>query len=120
MINRKAKIGIFGEQKAVEYLENKGYEILERNWRYKQDEIDIIAKSGTWLVFAEVKTRTSSEYGKPYEAVDARKEKAMIRAADAYIKEKSIDENIRFDIVSVLVSEDEDVFIEHIEFAINM
>jgi len=73
-----------------------------------------------WLVFVEVKTRTGLSFGRPYEAVDSRKEKAMIRAADAYINEYNIDENIRFDIVSVLVSDTRDVLVEHIEFAITM
>ena len=120
MTNHGAKIGNFGEQIAVEYLENKGYAILDRNWRHKQDEIDIVARSGMWLVFVEVKTRTGTAFGKPYEAVDGRKEKAMIRAAEAYINVKQLDENIRFDIISVLVSEENDFLIEHIEFAITM
>lgn len=118
MNDSRAKLGIFGEQEASNYLIHKGYEIITRNWRHKQDEIDIVARHKMWVVFVEVKTRSGTAYGKPYEAVDARKRNAMIRAAEAYIKENNIEENVRFDIISVLVSEQKDVLIEHIEFAI--
>ncbi|PLW92747.1 MAG: YraN family protein [Marinilabiliales bacterium] len=114
------ELGKYGEELAVNYLSRKGYEILDRNWRHKQDEIDIVTRIGMWLVFVEVKTRSGNAYGKPYESVDNRKEKAMIRAAEAYIEEKELDENIRFDIISVLVSGEDDVLIEHIEFAISL
>ena len=114
----KAALGKFGEEKAATYLIEKEYEIITRNWRHKQDEIDIVAKKGIWVVFVEVKTRSGVTYGKPYEAVDARKEKAMLRAAEAYIEENEVEENVRFDIISILVSDQEDVLIEHIEFAI--
>lgn len=114
----KAELGKFGEEKAAIYLIEKDFEIIAQNWRHKQDEIDIIAKKENWVVFVEVKTRSGTAYGKPYEAVDARKEKAMLRAADAYIEENEIEENVRFDIISILVSDQEDVLIEHLEFAI--
>ncbi len=116
----KKELGKYGEEAAKKYLINKGYQILHRNWRFKQDEIDIIAKKAQWLIFIEVKTRTSTAFGKPHEFVDSRKENALIRAADAYVHENKIDENIRFDIISILVSSQKDILINHIEFAIRM
>lgn len=120
MDNSSAKLGKYGEAKALEFLKTKNFIIHECNWRYKKDEIDIVAERKGWFVFVEVKTRSGTAYGKPWEAVDERKEKAMIRAAEAYISEKNLDVNIRFDIISIVVYEDENILIEHIENAISL
>ena len=93
------KIGSFGETAAAKYLEYKGYEIIERNYRLKCGEIDIIAKDEETLVFAEVKTRKSDEYGAAAEFVDYKKQQRIRRTAVSYAKSDSVD--MRFDVVEV-------------------
>ena len=75
-----------GEQIAAELLEKKGFKIIQRNWKMGHLEMDIIAGNKTELVFAEVKTRTSTFRGRPEEAVDILKQRRMVAAANAYIK----------------------------------
>lgn len=105
-----------GEEIAVKYLTDKGYEILERNWRNRHKEVDIIAKDGKELVFVEVKTRKSNNYGEPSLAVNKQKQRLLVSAANAYIFGKNLDMDTRFDIISILMK-DEDPIIEHIEDA---
>lgn len=105
-----------GEQLAVEFLQEKGYQILECNWRFQKAEVDIIAQHNNVLVVIEVKTRSSLAFENPKEAVTLKKQKHIVRAADAYIQQKEIDLECRFDIVSVLLNK-EKTEIEHIEEA---
>lgn len=93
--------GKLGEDLAAQFLINKGYIILERNWRSHHKEVDIIALDGKTLVIVEVKTRKSNEYGLPDLAVDKRKQRLLISAANVYILSHSIDLEARFDIVSI-------------------
>ena len=109
-------LGKLGEELAVQYLVDKGYEILERNWHNIHKEIDIIAKDGKFLVIVEVKTRQSDEYGEPDLAVTKRKQRMLIAAANAYITRKGLDTETRFDIISIFFKDNEPV-IEHIEDA---
>ena len=108
--------GKLGEELAVNYLIEKGYEILERNWRNIHKEIDIIAKDGTDLVIVEVKTRQTDEYGDPDVAVTKQKQWRLISAANAYVFQNRLDINTRFDIISIIFKDGEPV-IEHIEDA---
>ena len=94
--------GKLGEELAVNYLIGKGYEILERNWHNIHKEVDIIAKDGQFLVFVEVKTRRSNEYGEPDLAVTKRKQRMLIAAANAYITRNKLDVETRFDIISII------------------
>ena len=110
------ELGKMGEDLAVQYLTDKGYEILERNWRNIHKEIDIIAKEGDDLVIVEVKARQTDEYGEPDIAVTKRKQRMLIAAANAYITRKGLDVETRFDIVSIVFKDGEPV-IEHIEDA---
>jgi putative endonuclease len=96
--------GLNGEQIAGAYLAGKGYTILESNWRFQHAEIDVIAKKGGILVIAEVKTRKSNFLGEPEEFVNRQKQKHLIRAANAYIEKNNLDMEVRFDIVSVLIT----------------
>lgn len=93
--------GDFGERLAATYLEQKGYAIVERNYRYRRAEIDIIAQKENLLLFVEVKARTNKHYGYPEEAVDNKKAAMIVMAADQYIYEKQWEFDIRFDIVSI-------------------
>ena len=110
------ELGKLGEALAVAYLENKGYQILERNWRSGHKEIDIIALYDTVLVVVEVKTRKSDDYGEPDLAVGAYKQRMLIWAADAYVRYKNLDVDVRFDIISIVITEGEPE-IEHLEDA---
>lgn len=93
-----------GEEKACEYLIEKNYDIIERNFSCSQGEIDIIAfdKTKLELVFIEVKTRTNKQYGEPIDAVDLPKQKHIYRVAQYYIYSHKIKEtNLRFDVIEV-------------------
>lgn len=83
MRNKRA-IGTDYEQKAVQYLENMGYRILEQNFRCKMGEIDLVARDGEYLVFVEVKYRADGKMGQPQEAVDFRKQHRICKAASYY------------------------------------
>jgi putative endonuclease len=106
-------IGKAGEALAQKYLKDKGYTILETNWRHGKDEIDIIATDGKFLVIAEVKTRQSNRLGEPEVSVNRDKQRFLVRAADAYIQRKNIGLETRFDIISILMK-NENATINHI------
>ena len=114
MFNNKLKGGT-GEGLAVKYLEKKGYEILEKNFKTKVGEIDIVAATERCLIFVEVKARQSDEYGEPAEAVTAAKQKKISQVASQFItKYRYFDCNVRFDIIEVRLDKKE---INHIENA---
>jgi putative endonuclease len=98
----KMQTGLNGEQKAAEHLISKGYKILERNYRHKRAEIDLIAEKDDWLIFVEVKTRSSSYFGFPEEFVDTHKKGMIFYAADHYMYTKDWEGNVRYDIISIL------------------
>ena len=93
-----------GEEIALEYLRRRGYAILERNYRCRFGEIDLVAKEGQTIVFVEVKSRRSVSCGIPAEAVGPAKQKKMAAVALCYLQEKRLhDRAARFDVVSVLM-----------------
>lgn len=106
MKNRRI-IGTEYEQKAAEYLTLQGYQILERNFRCRQGEIDLIAKEGEWLVFIEVKYRKTAGSGEPLEAVNQRKQEKIYQAARYYLHHFYYGQEIvcRFDVVAILGEE---------------
>ena len=91
-----------GENLAASFLLQKGYEIVDRNWRYGPKEIDIVARDGDTMVFVEVKTRSTLAFELPQEAVTKKKMKNLVEAADAYLIQHNIGLESRFDIVGVL------------------
>ncbi len=101
-MNRR-EIGAEYEQKAVRYLESVGYRVLERNYRCRLGEIDIIAMQDGYLCFVEVKYRGSHGQGYPEEAVNHRKQQKIIQTAEVYMKKKKIsfDTPCRFDVVAM-------------------
>ncbi|MBN7772031.1 YraN family protein [Clostridium aminobutyricum] len=110
-------LGSYGEAIAATYLESKGYKIVEKNFRCKLGEIDIIASQRDMLVFIEVKTRSSTAYGLPCEAVNKKKQLHLIRTAAFYLLKNHIGEiDQRMDVVEVLYREDH-VYIRHLENA---
>ena len=95
--------GNIGENKAVNYLTDKGYEILETNYKNKLGEIDIIAKDGERIVFVEVKARATAKYGYPREAVNEYKQRKIRMVAESYLKSKRLlNSYIRFDVIEIL------------------
>ena len=109
-------LGGKGEMLASRFLLDKGYAVHHHNWRSGHKEIDIIAQERNVLVFVEVKSRTSEEYGNAYDAVDDKKIRLLISAAQAYIRKYNIDLKFRFDIITV-IGNSEPYRIEHIEDA---
>lgn len=108
------RTGALGEQEACRYLEDLGYEVLERNWRHGRDELDIIARTARELVIVEVKTRSTAEHGQPEEAVKKGKRSKIIKAANAYVQANGTDLALRFDIVSVIIHPSGKPYIHHI------
>ena len=107
MENTAVEIGRNGEEIAKQFLLEKGYKILETNWHFGHKEIDIIASKENTLSIVEVKTRAGMHFDKPFTAVTRQKQKLLIQAANAYVEKKDIDMNIRFDIVSIIITNKE-------------
>ena len=110
------ELGIFGEVKAANFLLKKKYRILARNYRFGKLEADIICEANGKLVVVEVKTRQTAEIGEPWRAVTRSKQKQIIKVANAYIFDKNIHLETRFDIISI-VHNGYRSDIEHIEDA---
>lgn len=106
-------LGIKGEKLAASYLENNGFRILAKNWKWGRNEIDIIAEDNHFIVFIEVKTRTDDFLEHPISSVTREKQKSIIFAAEGYLRIKGIDKECRFDVISVVVKKD-DFTIDHI------
>ena len=103
---KNSKLGLKGEDIAVIFLQNKGYNIINRNWRSGQKEIDIVAIDKNTLVFFEIKTRSSFDYGYPEEAVNKKKQKFLKFAAAAFVFQNPQYTQIRFDIISIILDGD--------------
>lgn len=118
---RHNELGKAGEDFAASYLEHAGYGIIERDWRQGSRDIDIVARTedGTTVVFVEVKTRSSDAIVRPEDAVDARKIRNLGRAADAYVKERAIWDELRFDLINIVGTAPENFRLEHIIDAFN-
>ncbi|PJE58080.1 MAG: YraN family protein [Candidatus Portnoybacteria bacterium CG10_big_fil_rev_8_21_14_0_10_36_7] len=96
-----SQIGKLGEDLASQFLENQGYQIIDKNFFTRYGEIDLIAQKGNEVLFLEVKTRSSSLYGYPEQAVDAKKIKHLLEAIKLYLKIKQLKSFWRLDIISV-------------------
>ncbi|MBA3829305.1 MAG: YraN family protein [Taibaiella sp.] len=105
-MSKHKETGIKGEQIAVKFLINKGYSVLHTNWRFGKKEVDIIATKGDTLVFVEVKTRRNFDFGFPEESVNERKKGFLRIAAEAFINENMGYPCIRFDIISILLEQE--------------
>lgn len=106
--------GRIGEEIACRLLEQKGMRILERNWRHRHLEVDIIAEDRGELVLVEVKVRSQSGYETALEAVDQAKQAHLIAAANAYIKLGAIELSVRYDIVAIELDEHSGYTVEHV------
>jgi len=109
------ELGKWGEDLAADYLQRKGYTIIERDWKSGRRDLDIVAKNGDVIVFVEVKTRCNSLYGQPEEAVDYRKLQSLQQAINHYIKFRHISQEVRFDIISIVGTIGAEPDIQHIQ-----
>lgn len=113
-------LGKEGERLAERYLQNKGYKLVERNYRCRAGELDLIVLDRRVVVFVEVKTRTGHGFGSPLEAVEFRKQRKMIHAAQFFLAAKGLQQrDARFDVVGVSWAGHEPI-VEHIENAFEL
>ena len=111
------KIGGAGEQAALQHLEKLGYRVLQQNWQTRFGEVDIIAEKGSYLVFAEVKTRKSGSAVRGVEAVGAAKQQRIIAAASAYLQQNETLLQPRFDVIEIAHRNGAYHVLQHIEDA---
>lgn len=109
--------GKMAEDLAVEHLKKYGYKILVRNFRFQKAEIDIIAEKDNLIIIVEVKARSTDAFMLPQEAVTKTKIRSIVSAANHYLEQLNKDNEVRFDIISVLPDENKNLIIEHIEDA---
>ncbi len=109
------ELGKWGEELAAEYLLEKGYEIIERDWKSGHHDLDIIAKEGDTLAIVEVKTRRTRLFGDPEEAVDYRKRQSLQSAINHYVKSHHVKATVRFDIISIVGTIGSTPEIDHIK-----
>jgi len=100
------QLGKKGEELASDYLSRKGYKILHRNWIWNHKELDIVANQDHLLVIVEVKTRSNIDYERPQDAVTAKKQKHIVAATQAYMDTFSIEKEVRFDVISIIIYND--------------
>jgi putative endonuclease len=112
-------LGSYGESLARQYLQDLGYRILEKNFRNKLGEIDLIAQDGKTICFVEVKTRISLDQGQPYEAINLWKIRKLSQMATFYLKHKfhTVEILSRFDVISIVQDKDKEIKIQHIKNA---
>lgn len=108
--------GIKGEEIAKNFLQTKGYKILDTNWRFEKMEVDIVATLAELLIFVEVKTRSTNYFGYPEDSVTDKKQDLLKTAAEEYLFQNPQYEQIRFDIVSITMSDNKEE-IQHFEDA---
>ena len=109
-------LGKKGEELAISFLEKKGFVLLEKNWRLRKAEVDIIARKEDLLIAVEVKTRSTVDFGNPQDFVNPKKIKLLVAAIDDYVCERELDVQVRFDIIAV-VHKNSQFEIEHLEDA---
>jgi len=111
----RVALGRAGEDLAARHLEARGYRILERGFRIRDGEIDLVADDGGTVVFVEVKTRSGTACGRPAEAVDGRKQRRLLRAARVWLHRHGATERpCRFDVIEILSRPGEAVVANHI------
>jgi len=110
------ELGRKGEQLAVDFLVENGYDIVERNYRFNKAEVDIIAQKEDVLAIIEVKTRSTADFGNPQDFVKPKQIKNLVKAVDEYVTVNSLNVEVRFDIIAI-VKEKKEFKIEHLEDA---
>ncbi|MFD2542694.1 YraN family protein [Lacinutrix gracilariae] len=110
------ELGKIGEELAVEHLLQKGYEIMERNYRFQKAEVDIIAKQKETLAIVEVKTRSTIDFGNPQDFLKPKQIQRIVNAVDHFVNDNSLDVEVRFDIIAIVKTGNK-FEIEHLENA---
>ncbi len=110
-------LGNLAEELAATFLEKKGYKILVKNFRYQRGEIDIIAEFNNQIIIVEVKARGSDIFMEPQEAVTKTKIKSLVMVADFFMKDRNLNQEVRFDIIAVLPDDKRRLQITHLEDA---
>ncbi|WP_027879576.1 MULTISPECIES: YraN family protein [Mesoflavibacter] len=110
------QLGKKGEQLAVDFLIENGYDIVERNYRFNKAEVDIIAQKEDVLAIIEVKTRSTTDFGNPQDFVKPKQIKNLVKAVDEYVTVNNLEVDVRFDIIAI-VKEEKQFNIEHLEDA---
>ena len=110
------QLGKKGEQLAVDFLIENGYDIVERNYRFNKAEVDIIAQKEDVLAIIEVKTRSTTDFGNPQYFVKPKQIKNLVKAVDEYVTVNNLEVDVRFDIIAI-VKEEKQFKIEHLEDA---
>jgi putative endonuclease len=110
---KKEELGSWGEDEALIFLQGKGFQLIDRNIRFKKWEVDLVLVDGEELVIVEVKARCTAQIGEPWRAVTRAKQRQIIKVADRYVQDNQIDRNVRFDIVSIVHNQYQ-TSIEHI------
>ena len=95
------ELGKLGEEMAVEFLRKHGYTILQTNYTFQKAEIDILDQKENTLAVVEVKTRSSLDFGLPQDFVKSKKIQLLVKAVDAFVNEKDLDMEVRFDIIAI-------------------
>lgn len=112
--------GDLGEDAAARYLESKGMRIMERNWRFRQWELDLICRDGDTVVFVEVKTRKAGSMSSPADALTAKKQARLVKAASHYLTKMDLwDAPCRFDLAGVTAT-GTSMDVDHIENAFDL
>lgn len=107
MSRERQDLGQKGEKLACDFLKKRGYQIIDQNYRTRGGEIDIVAKEGEMLVFVEVKTRVSTAFGYPEEAIDERKQHKLAMTAECYLREYNLYEaDYRIDAIGIEMGQD--------------
>ena len=110
------ELGKLGEELAVDFLQQNGYEILETNWTFQKAEVDIIAQKENTLAIVEVKTRSTIDFGLPQDFVKPKKIQLLVKAVNEYVVQNELDVEVRFDIIAIHI-EGNQLNIEHLEDA---
>lgn len=105
MSGKRRSLGAAGERLASEFLAQRGYQIVERNWRFgRSGEIDLVARDGPWLVIVEVRARRGETHGTPEESVTPQKQARLVSLAQAYVDETAWGGPVRIDVVAIHLS----------------
>lgn len=117
-VDPRRRLGIAGEDAVAEWYEAAAYEVLDRNWRCRDGELDLVVRRETTLVFCEVKTRASTRFGAPVEAVTATKQRRLRTLASRWLAEHDARRRtLRFDVASVTRASDGELVVEVLEGA---
>ena len=108
----KIEKGTIAERKAESFLTDKGYSVVVRNYRFRKSEIDLIVQKDNWLVFVEVRMRSSVTFGHPEQTISSAKRKKVMEGAAQYLEDSNWKGNVRYDVIAITRDE-----VEHFEDA---